>query len=152
LLILALQSPIADLGIRLLGADETTSTPATDYFYARIWSAPFVFINFVVLGWALGRGDSLTALVLQSILNIANILLSVYFVLFLELGVAGAGCANTSAEVLTCFLGLLVIARRMPKAGWRIAELGNRKRPCRLGSVNTALLTRSLALLIGLSF
>ena len=96
-LILALQWPIADLGVSLLGADENTTVPTLDYFFARVWSAPFVFINFVVFGWVLGRGEALIALLLQSVLNIANILLSLLFVLHLDLGVAGAGWANTLA-------------------------------------------------------
>lgn len=152
LLILALQLPIADLGVSLLGADDSTRGPTLDYFFARVWSAPFVFINFVVFGWALGRGDALVALVLQTVLNVANILLSLLFVLHLDLGVAGAGWANTLAEILTAVLSLLVVALRMPKAGWRFGELGNRKRLRRLGGVNTDMMIRSLALLIGLSF
>lgn len=151
-LILALQWPIADLGVRLLGADEHTAPHAFDYFFARVWSAPFVFINFVVFGWVLGRGNALTALLLQSVFNAANILLSFLFVLYLDFGVAGAGWANTGSEVLTAALGLLVIALRMPKAGWRFAELRNRKRLRRLGGVNTDMIIRSFALLLGISF
>lgn len=151
-LILALQWPIADLGVSLLGADANTAGPALDYFFARVWSAPFVFINFVVFGWVLGRGDAMTALLLQAVLNAANILLSILLVLHLDLGVAGAGWANTLAEILTAALSLLVVALRMPRTGWRFAELKNRKRLRRLGGVNTDMMIRSLALLIGLSF
>lgn len=49
-------------------------------------------------------------------------------------------------------LSLLIVALRMPKAGWRFAELRNRKRLRRLGGVNTDMMIRSLALLVGLSF
>lgn len=152
LFILALQWPIADLGVSLLGADAQTAGPTLDYFFARVWSAPFVFVNFVVFGWVLGRGDAMTALLLQAVLNAANILLSILLVLHLDLGVAGAGWANTVAEVLTTILSLLVVARRMPRSGWRLSELKNRKRLRRLGGVNTDMMIRSLALLIGLSF
>ncbi|MBX3583328.1 MAG: MATE family efflux transporter [Rhizobiaceae bacterium] len=151
-LILALQWPIADLGVSLLGADEITTVPTLDYFFARVWSAPFVFVNFVVFGWVLGRGEALIALLLQSVLNAANILLSLLFVLHLDLGVAGAGWANTLAEILTAVLSLAVVLLRMPREGWRFSELRNRKRLRRLGGVNTDMMIRSLALLVGLSF
>ena len=152
LLLLLLQAPIGELGVRLLGADASTALPALDYFHARVWSAPFVLVNFVVFGWVLGRGEGLTALLLQTVLNVSNIGLSFLFVLHLDLGVAGAGWANTAAEVLTTMIGLSIVALRMPRSGWRLSELANGARLRRLASVNSDMMIRSVALLIGLSY
>ncbi|MEW9837340.1 MATE family efflux transporter [Mesorhizobium marinum] len=152
ILLVLFQGPIGVLGVSLLGADRSTASPALDYFSARVWSAPFVFINFVVFGWVLGRGEALVGLLLQTVLNAANILLSLLLVLHYDFGVAGAGWASTLAEVLTAGLSLVVVASRMPAAGWRFSELANRRRLRRLGGVNTDMMIRSLALLVGLSF
>lgn len=152
LLLLLLQQPIGTLGVGLLGADASTAAPALEYIHARIWSAPFVLVNFVVFGWILGRGEGLTALVMQTVLNVSNIALSFWFVLHLDLGVAGAGWANVVAEVLTTAIGLALVFLRMPRSGWRFAELVNGRRLRRLGSVNSDMMIRSVALLVGLSY
>lgn len=150
--ILVLQWPAAVIGLRALGADAATTGPALDYFFARIWSAPFVFINFVVFGWLLGRGQAMAGLLLQTLLNGGNIGLSLLFVLHFDLGVAGAGWASTLAEVVTTAISLVFVVRRMPRNGWRLSELGNRARLKRLAAVNSDMMIRSLALLVGLSF
>ena len=47
------------------------------YFHIRIWSAPFAFGNYAVLGWLIGMGRTATGLLLQIGINILNILLCV---------------------------------------------------------------------------
>ena len=49
--------------------------PATDYFSARIWSAPAVLANYAFFGWFLGREESGKALVMTLSANLSNITL-----------------------------------------------------------------------------
>jgi multidrug resistance protein, MATE family len=85
----------------------TARSPLQDfgYYAARVWSAPFVFLNFVIFGWVLGRGEALTGLLLQTLLNGCSIVFSIVLVLHLDWGVAGAGWAAVAAEVITAAAG-----------------------------------------------
>src|SRR3712207_4132888 len=90
LLIIVLQWPIAAIAFRLAGASEAVTGALSTYFAVRIWSAPFTLANYVILGSTLGRGRTDLGLVLQVAINLVNIALSIVFVLWLGLGVAGA--------------------------------------------------------------
>src|SRR3954469_17657094 len=52
--LILLQWPIACFVFQLLGASVEVTRAAELYFYVRIWSAPFVFANLVLLGWLIG--------------------------------------------------------------------------------------------------
>src|ERR1041385_7388182 len=52
--LILLQWPLAALVFRLLGASAEVTRAAELYFYVRIWSAPFVLANLVLLGWLIG--------------------------------------------------------------------------------------------------
>src|SRR6185436_7237496 len=54
--LILLQWPIAYFVFRLLSASAEVTRAAELYFYVRIWSAPFVFANLVLLGWLIGLG------------------------------------------------------------------------------------------------
>jgi putative MATE family efflux protein len=146
------QVPLALLGFWALGASGEIAEAGLAYYHARIWSAPFVFFNYVVFGWVLGRGEALTGLLLQTLLNGVNIGFSFLFVLHLDWGVAGAGWAAVLGEGVTAIAGLAIMLSRTKWRRWRITELWNPRRLRRLASVNSDMMIRSLALLVGLSF
>src|ERR1041385_3127813 len=52
--LILVQWPLATLVFRLLGASTEVTRAAELYFYVRIWSAPFVLANLVLLGWLIG--------------------------------------------------------------------------------------------------
>ena len=53
--ILVLQYPIQKLGFTILSGSPDIETFGIEYFNARIWGAPAVLLNFVAIGWFLGR-------------------------------------------------------------------------------------------------
>ncbi|GHC73112.1 MATE family efflux transporter [Limoniibacter endophyticus] len=152
LFILVLHIPIGTLGLTLLGADSAVAQAAQAYFDWRIWSAPFVFFNFVAFGWIIGRGEALAALLLQTLLNGLNIALSFFLVLHLHWGVAGAAIASLIAEAVTALVGVVLILMRTDKKlwDWRAALMPVQLK--RLFSVNRDMMIRSIALLAGISF
>ena len=152
LALLVAQGVIARLGIAVLGAEGEVAAAARTYFAIRIWSAPFVLVNYVVFGWALGRGDAVMALVLQTLLNGLNIGLSLWLVLHAGAGVAGAALASLLAEAATAAIGILVVARRTDPSLWALTMFTDAVRLRRLFAVNADMLVRSLALLVGISF
>jgi len=149
LLILLLHVPIGHLGLAALDADGPVGDAAWTYYAWRVWSAPFALFNFVVFGWVIGRGEAMTALLLQVVLNALNLFLAFAGVLWLGYGLAGAGAASLIAEGMTAVIGAVLILRRTDRELWEWPDLSALKR---MFSVNRDMMIRSFALLIGLSF
>lgn len=150
--VLILQAPIAALGLWALGAEGEVRAAADAYYSVRVWSAPFVLFNFVVFGWIVGRGETGYGMMLQVLLNGINVALSIWLVIDLGWGVEGAAVASVISEGVTAAAGLFLILTRASRAHWHFSELWNPARLRRLGSVNSDMMIRSLALLLGISF
>lgn len=149
LLILLLHVPIGHLGLAVLSAQGRVADAAQVYFSWRVWSAPFVLFNFVAFGWIIGRGDALTAMLLQGLLNGLNLGLSIWWVLGLDGGIAGLAIASLVSEIVTALAGATIILWRTDRTSWNWPDLHSLKR---LFSVNGDMMIRSFSLLIGLSF
>ncbi|WAC28491.1 MATE family efflux transporter [Ancylobacter sp. SL191] len=149
LLILAVHAPLGRLSLAVLGAEGEVAQAASVYFGWRIWSAPFALVNFVIFGWVIGLGRSISAMVLQTLLNGLNLALSLWWVLGLGWGLAGLALASLAAEAATTLAGLVLIAVRTDRRLWTLPSLPELKR---LFSVNSDMMIRSFALLLGLSF
>jgi len=80
LLIVALQGPIRELGFWLLNAEPEVRLSGEAFFNARIWGAPAVLINYVLLGRFLGCGQGRRVIVLSLVGNGGNILLDYWFI------------------------------------------------------------------------
>lgn len=111
--VLALQSPIADLAFILLDAESDVESMAYTYFSIRIWSAPAALASYVILGWFLGREDARTPLFLQVFISVVNIFFSIYFVVGLGWGVEGVAGATVLAEIAGAVVGAFLVRRRM---------------------------------------
>lgn len=150
-MLVASQALILAGGMAALSVDEALRPVVREYFFWRIWSAPFVLFNYVLFGWLLGRGSVLMALALQTFLNGVCIGLSIYLVLYLDLGVAGAAMASLFAEFATFAVGLLVMARTIDREAWKQRNIQSGWNWRRLLRVNLDLMVRSIALLVGVS-
>jgi MATE family multidrug resistance protein len=63
--ILILQYPLQEIGFALLSATSDVKASGQAYYDARIWAAPATLLNFVLIGWFLGREQSGKVLVLS---------------------------------------------------------------------------------------
>ena len=95
-----------------MGGSEGVTRAAKTYFTIRIWSAPLVLGNYVVLGWLIGQARARLALGMQIAINLINMAATVLLVLVLDFGIAGAAIAAVIAEAAGLVLGVL-IARRL---------------------------------------
>lgn len=109
LLILLLQHPIAEIGFTLLSAAPEVKAAGRDYYEARIWGAPAVLINFVLIGWFIGREQSGKVLLLSIVGNGTNVLLDYLFINRWEWASAGAGAATATSQYLMLLLGIISI-------------------------------------------
>ncbi|HHB83014.1 MAG TPA: MATE family efflux transporter [Devosia sp.] len=120
------------------------------YLGVRIWSAPFVLLNFAFLGWFYGHGAAKTGMLIQIFLNLANIGFSIWFVYGLNLSVAGVAAGTLVAEILAFVVALVVIfwqTRHERKARTvSLNQLLDNKALWRLFDLSRDLMIRSLVL------
>lgn len=153
LAMVALQRLIAAAAFPILGASQAVTESAEVYFAIRIWSAPFAFGNYAVLGWLIGMGRTTTGLFLQIGINIANILLCILFTLGLGWGVAGTAWATTLAETAGVVAGLAVVAAHFGGSfGVPRAVVFDRAKFVRMAAVNRDIMLRTFALLAAFVF
>lgn len=114
LMILLAQSLIREAGFGLLQATPFVKAAGIDYFNARIWGAPAVLINFVLLGWFMGREQGKTILFLSAVGNGSNIILDYFFIVAWGWQSTGAGAATAISQYIMLLVGLLLFSQE----GW----------------------------------
>ncbi|MFD2648511.1 MATE family efflux transporter [Devosia albogilva] len=111
LAMIALWWPILWLSTTLLAPEAGASAALADYFFWRIWSAPFSLVNYALLGWFYGRAAARTGMLLQLLLHGIDITLSIWMVHGLGWGVPGAAIATVIGQVVAAGVGLGLLIR-----------------------------------------
>jgi MATE family multidrug resistance protein len=151
--LIVLQMPLAAILLGAMGGSEGVTRAAKVYFMIRIWSAPLVLANYVVLGWLIGQARANLALGVQIAINVINMAATVALVLVLNAGIAGAAVAAVIAEAAGLLLGIL-IARRVSdgRLGVPRAALLDRAKLLRMLAVNRDIMIRTAALISAFLF
>ncbi len=146
-LVLLLQVPLREAGFGLLGGETGVEAAGRDYFNARIWGAPATMLNFVLMGWFLGRAQSRNVLIMTVVANLANIGFNYLFIIRLGWAAAGAGWATALGQYLSLAAGLVLFLRRDDRqpVAWRPALARERFRG--LFALNRDLLIRTVLLI-----
>lgn len=150
------QWPIRELALAAFSATPEVASATTAYFDARIWGSPAALAGFAVYGWLIGLGRTSAGLLLQLVLNLCNVVLSIWFVYGLDWGVSGLAAASALALWLHLAAAWWIVARLLrnrPRAepGHR-AGLFDRAGTLRLLAVNRDIFLRTLALLAGFAW
>ncbi len=127
---------------------------AEQYSLIRLWSAPATLCIYVFTGIFIGLHNTRLALVLQLVLNLANIALDLLFVPILELGVAGVAWASLIAEYTAALCGFILLRKPLIKAlktaNWsQILQYGALKEMMR---TNGNIFIRTLCLVFSFAF
>ncbi|NVN85414.1 MAG: MATE family efflux transporter [Rhodopseudomonas sp.] len=148
LLLIALRTPLAALTFWVMGGSEAVTAAARQYFFIRLWSAPLMLGNYVLLGWLVGQARTGIALAIQVGINCVNMALTAVLVLAAGQGIAGAAIATVAAETGGFIVGLIVawqfLGRRL---GVSRAVLLDRARLLRLLVMNRDIMIRTAALI-----
>jgi MATE family multidrug resistance protein len=153
LALIALRSPLAALAFGLMGGSDAVTSATREYFFIRLWSAPMVLGNFVILGWLIGQARTGIALALQAGINLVNVALTVLLVLVAGKGIAGAATANVLAETGGFIAGLAVAWRLLDgNIGVSPKTLLDRARLLQLFAVNRDIMIRTAALIAAFLF
>ena len=147
--LIALQWPLGALAFAALDGSAQVEQLAGEYFGIRIWAAPATLANYALLGWFVGLGRARTALMLQLVLNGANMALDALLVLGFGLGVAGVAWGTLMAEVLAAGVGLWLAHRVLQETGgrWSWAAVVDAGPLARALAVNRDIMIRTLALI-----
>ncbi len=152
-LLLILQIPLAAAIFGAMNGSEAVTRAAKLYFFIRLWSAPFALANYVLLGWLVGLARPRLALAIQIFINVINIALTVWLVLFLGYGISGAALASVAAEISGLMLGMAlawnVLGRTfaMPRAA-----IFARDKLMRMLAINRDIMIRTAALIAAFLF
>lgn len=114
LIILLLQYPLQKIGFFILSGSSDIESAGIDYFYARIWGAPAVLLNFVLFGWFLGREMNWVMLLMSIVGNGSNVLLDYLMISKWGWASAGAGLATALSQYLTLIVGLIWMVFTIP--------------------------------------
>lgn len=109
--IVLLQFPIREVGFWLLSAELDVRLSGEAFYNARIWGAPVVLLNYVLLGYFLGCSQGKRVIVLSLVGNGGNILLDYWFIRQLGWASAGAGAATALSQGCMAVVGLLYVWR-----------------------------------------
>lgn len=154
LLLVALHIPIGWAVFALLAGGEQVTGQASAYVLARFWGAPAALAVYTMTGWLFGLGRTREALVLQTVMNLANIALDIALVWGLGLGALGVGLGTAGAEAIALLTGLALCARILGSEGRAAIRALDRRTLFaraalrRLFGVNANLMVRTIALLL----
>ncbi|VEP14944.1 Putative efflux protein, MATE family (fragment) [Hyella patelloides LEGE 07179] len=109
-IILILQYPIQKLGFAILSGEPAIENFGIDYFNARIWGAPAVLLNFVLIGWFLGRENKALVLIISLVGNGSNVILDYLMINQWNWSSSGAGLATALSQYLALFIALIGVA------------------------------------------
>ena len=148
-LVLAVAAPVIALaGTWFMGASDAVNAAMRTYIRIRLLAAPLSLLNYVILGYLLGKGEARIALGLQVLINVLNICLSVWWGLYLNLGVGGVAWAAVAAETAAATLGIAIVLsgfrRIMPVS---LSDLFDRRAVKRLMVFNRDILIRTFVLM-----
>ena len=110
LFILLLQYPIQKLGFAILSGSPAIEASGIEYFNARIWGAPAVLLNFVLIGWFLGKEKNSFVLLISIIANGSNVLFDYLMIYRWDWESTGAGLATALSQYLALLVALIGVA------------------------------------------
>ncbi|MFK7885223.1 MAG: MATE family efflux transporter [Gammaproteobacteria bacterium] len=147
--LIVLQVPLGALALSLINPADDVAAAAGEYYAIRIWAAPFVLVNYALLGWFIGLQNGRAPLMMMLMVNVVNIALDLLFVIGFEMDVRGVALASVIAEACGLALGIVLVRRelrRFPSSA-SLRSLWDTDRLRRLLAVNGNLLIRSFSLM-----
>ena len=152
-LVLSLQGPVEWISIKLLHGSEEVLAHTATYFRVRIWAAPAVLCLYAFNGWFIGMQNTTIPMVIAILTNVVNIILSVIFVNFMDMGVTGVALGTVMAQycgLLTAIIFLFAKFRYhlIPR---RVILLQSDKLK-RFFQVNADFMIRSILLVLSIAF
>ncbi|WP_340114176.1 MATE family efflux transporter [Maribellus mangrovi] len=111
-LILSLQVPIAWASFKIIGGSADVESLARNYFSIRVWAAPAALSLFVFSGWFLGMQNARYPMIIAILVNVVNILLSVFFVFVLNMNSDGVALGTAISQYVGLSVALILFNKK----------------------------------------
>jgi len=149
IILLLIHWPLINTILWFIQPGETLFTLAREYTQIRLFSAPAVMINYVVMGYFLGIQQTRTPLLIAIVINSINIALDYLFIVVLNENSRGAAWASVIADYSGLLLGLYFVHQKLPlkqllNESWKNIDTHSLQR---IITVNRHLFVRTASLL-----
>lgn len=154
LLIICMQNPIAKVSMALLeGSDEVLNLAIT-YFFVRIWAAPANMLLYCLNGWFIGMQNTKIPMAIAIIINVLNIVFSIFFVVVMHQDVVGVALGTVIAQYCGLITALIFIFVKYKQYLIKIDThiLLDINKLKKFFVVNTDLMIRSILLVLTIAF
>ena len=154
LLILCIQNPIAKLSFTILDGSVDVKNLAITYFFVRIWAAPANMMLYCLNGWFIGMQNTKIPMAIAIIINVLNIVFSIFFVVVMNQDVVGVALGTVIAQYCGLISALVFLFTKYKKylIKVNIHILLNISKIKRFFKVNTDLMIRSILLVFTIAF
>ena len=134
----------------LLAISSEQAPMVQEYFGIMIYGAPAVLLSFCLMGWLFGMQNATLPLIVTVVVNLINIVISYYMVIFLDMGISGVAYGTLIAQYIGVIILFVFILTRytwildriqLPKGEWSVFV-----------RVNADLFIRTVALTLVFSF
>ena len=154
ILIIGIQNPVAKLSFSLLDGSVEVKNLAITYFYVRIWAAPANMLLYCLNGWFIGMQNTKIPMTIAIIINVLNIIFSIFFVVVMKRDVVGVALGTVIAQYCGLVTALIFILTKYRSYLIRIELpiLLNINKLKRFFKVNTDFMIRSILLVLSIAF
>ena len=94
-----------------------------EYLFVRMIGLPAGLINMVFLGWFFGIQKTKSVMLQVIIINLVNIFSSLYFSVFLELGIYGVAIGSVCAQISGLFVSIVIFLNYYKKLNFKNLNL-----------------------------
>ena len=155
LLLIILQHFIFNLGLQIFDLSNDTQKYFKDYFYIRIYSSFGELTIYVITGLFIGLQKTKTSSVVVVFFSVANIIFSLFFVIFLNLDIIGVALGTLVSSTLTSFIFLIYTFLELKKLiniNFNIKKIFNIKKNKNILNINFNIFIRTVLLTFSFLF
>jgi len=112
LLSVTLALTLTPLLLPLYGSDVAVQQMAADYLHIRFWGIPLTLLQYCLIGWFIGRGETRIPMLMLITANVFNAGLDYLFVWHFHMAAEGVALGTLLADSAALALGLWAAFRR----------------------------------------
>jgi multidrug resistance protein, MATE family len=153
-MIVILQKPVWSFAAFFIEGSAEVTEFARIYFMIRVFSAPAVFLLYVISGWLLGMQNAVFVLMITVIENVFNIAFNLTFIYVFDMRVDGVALGTVCAQYLALGIGFLLMFMKYRKTILKTptTQIFQLNELFRYFRVNADIMIRTLALMFAFAF
>ena len=151
--LLLCKKPLLDAGICLMNVSPSYEAMVRDYFNIRIFTAPAIFMIYALMGWYFGLQNAYYPLWITLVINLCNLVLSIWFVKGLGMGVEGVAYGTLIAQYAGLLFAFILLHKyRHLLHGMVLREIFHKAQLFAFLHINQNIFIRTVALTFSLAF